>query len=65
MDDTRKGKVYKMAISDFWNFAFLTLKIKKITFFRKMITKSTIFKIFKKNGIYVVELAVFNQCCKF
>ena len=29
-----------------------------------MITKSKIFKIFKK-GIYVVELAVFNQCAKF
>ena len=51
-----------MAISDFLNFAFLTPKISKnhfskITnkksqtknhFFRKMITKSKIFKIFKK-----------------
>ena len=34
-------------------------------FFRKMITKSKIFKIFKKPGIYVVEVAVFNQCAKF
>ena len=46
-----------MAISDFLNFAFLTPKISK--------NKSKIFKIFKKNGIYVVELAVFNQCAKF
>ena len=37
-----------MAISDFLNFAFLTPKIQKMTFFRKMITKSKIFKIFKK-----------------
>ena len=51
-----------MAISDFLNFGFLTQKMSKNHFFRKMITNS---KIFKKTGIYVVELAVFNQCEKF
>ena len=30
-----------------------------------MTTKSKIFQIFKKNGIYVVELGVFKQCAKF
>ena len=33
MDDTQKSKVYKMAISDFLNFAFLTPKISKNDFF--------------------------------
>ena len=51
-----------MAISDFLNFVFLTPKISRNHFFRKMITKS---KIFRKTGIYVVELAVFNQCANF
>ena len=36
-----------MAISNFLNFAFLTPKISKNIFFRKMITKSKIFKNFK------------------
>ena len=65
MDNTQKNKLYKMAISDFCNFAFLTPKIPKNHFFRKMITKSKIFTIFKKNRICVVELTVFNQCAKF
>ena len=49
-----------MAISDFLNFA-LTPKISKNHFFRKMITNPK----FSKTRMYVVELAVFNQCAKF
>ena len=48
MGKTSKSKFYKMAISDFLNFAFLTPKISKIFFFRKIITKSKIFKNSKK-----------------
>ena len=53
-----------MAISDFLDFAFLTPKISKNIFFRKMITKSKNFQKFQKTGIYVVDLTVLNQCAK-
>ena len=54
-----------MAISDFSNFAFMTPKISKHHFFRKKDHKIQNLKIFLKTGIYIVELAVFNQCAKF
>ena len=51
-----------MAISDFLNFAFLTPNISKNHFFlEKNDHKIQNFKNFQKTGIYVVELAVFNQ----
>ena len=40
-----------MAISDFLHFGFWPQKISKNHFFRKMITKSKIFKIFKNRNI--------------
>ena len=45
--------VYKMAISDFQNFWILTPKISKNKFSGKSALKSKIFKIFKKNVLYV------------
>ena len=54
-----------MAISDFLNFGFLTPKISKNHFFEKNDHKIQNFQNFQKTGIYVVELAVFNQCANF
>ena len=54
-----------MAISDFLNFAFLNPKISKNHFFTKNVHKIQNFQNFQKTVLYVVELAVFNQCAKF
>ena len=55
-----------MAISHFLNFAFLPQKIQNIFLKNdhKILSSSYIQK-FQKTGIYVVELAVLNQCAKF
>ena len=50
----------------FFKFCFFDPKnFKKITFFRKTITKIQNVQNFPKTGLLVVELAVFNQCAKF
>ena len=54
-----------MAISDFLNFAFFNPKISKNIFFLENDHKIQNFQKFQKTGIYVVELAVLNQCAKF
>ena len=54
-----------MAISDFLNFVFLTSKISKKSLFLDKCSQNPKFSKFSKTGIYVVELAVFNQCAKF
>ena len=58
-----------MAISDFWNFEFLTSKISKNNFFGKKIPsfsyKIQNFENFQKTGIYVKELDIFNHHAKF
>ena len=49
IDDTEKSKVFQKGYLGFFKFCFFDPKnFKKITFFKKMITKSKIFKIFKK-----------------
>ena len=53
---TSSEPVFKMAISDFPKKHFLPPKKSKKNFFGKFSTKSRIFKIFKKTGIYVEEL---------
>ena len=59
-----------MAISEFWNFEFLTSTFKKKNyFFWKKVTcfsyKIQIFENFQKTGIYVKELDIFNHHGKF
>ena len=46
--------LYKMAISDFQNFEFLTPKNKKIYYFQKNFCKTIFFPNFQKNGRYVL-----------
>ena len=53
-----------MAISDVWNFGFLTPK-KQFQFFKNKCTKNPKFYRYPKNGIYVIELCVTNSCTKF
>ena len=58
-----------MAISEFWNFEFLTSKISKKLLFWKKVTcfsyKIQNFDNFQKTGIYVKELDIFNHHGKF
>ena len=49
----------------FLNFAFLTPNISKNDFFLEKWSQNPKFSKFSKTGIYVVELAVFNQFAKF
>ena len=53
-----------MAILYFLNFGFLTPKMSKKSL-KKNDHKIQNFQNFRKTGIYVVELAVFNQCANF
>ena len=62
---TYNEKLYKMAISVFQNFGFLTPKMSKNRFFWKMIPKIQNIQNFQKTGTYVIHLLVVYQCTKF
>lgn len=55
---TQNVQRYKMAISNFQNFEFLTPKISKIKIFGKTLYKMKSFQYFQKTGIYVWEMGV-------
>ena len=55
---------YKMAISDFRKFSFLTPTNNKIDF-SKINAQKIIFYRYPKNGIYIIELCATSMCTKF
>ena len=60
---TKNENLYKMAISVFQNFGFLTPKF--FNFFLKMDPKIQNIQNFQKTVTYVIQLLVVYQCTKF
>ena len=69
MENTKRRKmrssIYKMTISVFQNFGFLTPKISKNRFFWNMIPKIQNIQNFQKTVTYLIHLLVVYQCTKF